>query len=230
MAEKNLADVLRVSKFTEDRGAVLINTDTKETNYINKEDMAVEISKELGLGDVVTYNVGINDSVLVGNIQGEGVMTYTVGMGVHTEPEGSAFNKNFGTTADTVAEGDHSHNQLISTNSYLYDTLIELGAGETTIIIDVDDLIGVSPNGTTHISPAVAVEVFAISGDVCSKINIDTDNLTVTKTSASVTNGVAHSLSKIEIRTLTASTAYFVTVVFRPGRYIKLTTGGGVRE
>lgn len=227
MAEKkNLNSVENRETIPSSGGLVTITTGTGgETEYIDKEHLASQISGQLSLGDVVTKNVGIrNGDVLEsGGIEGEGVLVYGAGTGIVTEPKQSAFNKNFGTSHTTVAYGDHTHNGLLNNIMYSYTKILNTKL-EETIPIPASALLAVSPIGTTHINPAVIVSIYKLDGTGTKFIDINDNQIAIVRDVNSVASGIAHSLNTIEIKSLLESTDYMVCVSFSVGRIVVADT------
>ena len=223
MAEKkNLNSVVNRDTIPSSGGLVTITTGTGgETEYINKEHLASQISGQLNLGDVVTKNVGIgNGDVLEsGGIEGEGVLVYGAGTGIVTEPKQSAFNKNFGTANTNVARGDHTHNGLLNNIMYSYTKILNTELDQT-IYIPASDLLAVAPIGTTYINPAVIVSIYKLDGTKTEFIDIDHSQIVITRNVNTVQYSSAHSLNTIEIKSLLESTNYMVCVSFSVGRII----------
>ena len=227
MAEKkNLNTVVNRDTIPSSGGLVTITTGTGgETEYINKGQLASQISGQLNLGDVVTKNVGIrNGDVLESaGIEGEGVLVYGAGTGIVTEPKQSAFNKNFGTANTNVARGDHTHNGLRNNIMYSYTTILNTKL-EETIPIPASALLAVSPIGTTHINPAVIVSVYKLSGTGATFIDINDSQIAIARDVSTVASGIAHSLNTIQIKSLEESTDYMVCVSFSVGRIVVADT------
>jgi len=226
--KKNLNSVVNRDTIPSPGGLVTITTGTGgETEYIDKEHLASQISGQLNLGDVVTKNVGIaNGNVLEsGGIEGEGVLVYGAGTGIITEPKQSAFNKNFGTAHTNVARGDHTHNELRNNIMYSYTTILNTKL-EEAIPIPASALLAVAPIGTTHINPAVIVSVYKLSGTGATFIDINDSQIAITRDVSTVVSSIAHSLNTIQIKSLEESTDYMVCVSFSVGRIVVSDTPG----
>lgn len=220
--KKDLSAVKRVATFPTDGGAILINKSTGETNYMDREHVAGEISKELGLGDVVTYDVGLSGGVLVGNINGEGVMRYSAGHGVHTDPEGSAFNKNFGTEAKTVAEGDHNHGGFaVKTNNVHMLTSRFTGA---TFKRYTFSQLGNYANYTlaNTISPAINVSLYSLEGSDYTMV--DNSFFTVTITTREASTDLI-SIDTVTIGGLSSSKTYTLCILFKDDNGFNINSG-----
>lgn len=163
MAEKkNLNSVANRGTIPLSGGLVTITTGTGgETEYINKGQLASQISGQLGLGDVVTKNVGIaNGNILeVGDIDGEGVLFYSNLAGQISVPESTAFNKNFGTAHTNVARGDHTHDDIyLSNNSHVAVFYVEKLTSKTI----TDDMLKRKMNydPSKNINPAIGYTIY----------------------------------------------------------------------
>ena len=125
MAEKkNLNTIVNRDTIPSSGGLVTITTGTGgETEYIDKEHLANQISGQLSLGDVVTKNTSYRHgdiSINAGDMFGNAVLKTNGSGGLVPEIANSAFNRNFGASHTTVARGDHTHDDIyLSNNSHV---------------------------------------------------------------------------------------------------------------
>ena len=163
MLDKNLNSVLNRDTIPSPGGIVTIDTSTGgETWYINKGQLASQISGQLELGDVVTHDIGGlagNIPVLSDDVQGSGVSMFYPGSGIRVENTNTAFNRNFGTTGTTVARGDHTHDDIyLSNNSHVAVFYVEKLTSKTI----TDDMLKRKMNydPSKNINPAIGYTIY----------------------------------------------------------------------
>ena len=174
---------------------------------ITSANVASQLYDLMGFGDAVTYDVGINGGLLVGNIGGNGVMRYDSGAGVHTATEGSAFNKNFGTAESTVARGNHDHNSLKNGCIGVWEK-----TGSVTATIDKTALeTKMGYDSRNYINPAVNYKIWTRNDTA--PYTLDDEELTgkiTSKLALSATSGDYYEFDKITFTGLNATKTYMI--------------------